>query len=208
MNSPQTDGETFVGISFAESTAAQSPPSKELRLFHVACFLHGYEKSKDRYLMNLHNFRIHILQPLTSRRPILSPGFLEETARTLSLLITSSNLKCQRWIRKARRNDDIDLEAAYLPPTSRDLADFPHWRRQLMELQDEYKWTELMTVDVGQEEAEPAGYILDFRDCTVLRVRFSFDPVRHGDYSGHARQLTRRLDLVFTYLAFVSAQLP
>jgi hypothetical protein len=64
----------------------------------------------------------------------------------LSLLIPSSNLKCQRWIRKARRQDEIDLEAAYLPPTSRDLADFPYWGRQLMELRDEYERTEPTTV--------------------------------------------------------------
>ncbi|KAJ5116688.1 hypothetical protein N7456_001036 [Penicillium angulare] len=99
---------------------------KELRLFHVASFLHGYEKSKDR--------------------PILPRGFLEETARTLSLLIPSSNLKCQSWIRKARRQDGIDLEAAYLPPTSRDLADFPYWGCHLMELRDEYERTEPTTV--------------------------------------------------------------
>lgn len=96
--------------------------------------------------MNLRHFRIHILQPLTSRRPILLPGFLEETARTLSFLIPSSNMKCQRWIRKARRNDDADLKAAYLPPTSRDLADFPNWGRQLMELRDEYERTEPSTM--------------------------------------------------------------
>ncbi|KAJ5390115.1 uncharacterized protein N7496_001183 [Penicillium cataractarum] len=99
---------------------------KELRIFHVASFLHAYGKSKDR--------------------PIFPPGFLEETARTLSLLIPSSNLKCQRWIRKARRQDEIDLEAAYLPPTSRDLADFPYWGRQLMELRDEYERTEPTTM--------------------------------------------------------------
>ncbi|KAJ5891103.1 uncharacterized protein N7473_007331 [Penicillium subrubescens] len=99
---------------------------KELRIFHIASFLHGYGKSRDR--------------------PIFPPGFLEETARTLSLLIPSSNLKCQRWIRKARRQDEIDLEAAYLPPTSRDLADFPYWGRQLMELRDEYERTEPTTV--------------------------------------------------------------
>ncbi|KAJ5439468.1 uncharacterized protein N7458_010466 [Penicillium daleae] len=78
--------------------------------------------------------------------PVFPPEFLEETARTLSLLIPSSNLKCQRWIRKARRQDDIDLEAAYLPPTSRDLAYFPYWGRKLMEMRDEYERTEPTTM--------------------------------------------------------------
>lgn len=91
-------------------------------------------------------FHLILFHLLTILRPIFPPGFLEETARTLSLLIPSSNLKCQRWIRKARRQDEIDLEAAYLPPTSRDLDDFPYWGRQLMELRDEYERTEPTTV--------------------------------------------------------------
>ncbi|KAJ5192643.1 hypothetical protein N7449_008785 [Penicillium cf. viridicatum] len=99
---------------------------KELKIFHLSSFLDLYRHSKDR--------------------PIFPPGFLEETARTLSLLIPRSNLKCQRWIQKCRRKAAIDLEAGQLPPTSRDIASFPFWSRQLLELREEYDRTEPTTL--------------------------------------------------------------
>ncbi|KAJ5930824.1 hypothetical protein N7466_006317 [Penicillium verhagenii] len=99
---------------------------KELKIFHLSSFLDLYRHSNDR--------------------PILPSGFLEETARTLSLLIPSSNLKCQRWIRKAHRKSVIDLEMGQLPATSRDVADFTFWGRQLLELRNEYDRTEPTTL--------------------------------------------------------------
>ncbi|KAJ5668862.1 hypothetical protein N7462_009932, partial [Penicillium macrosclerotiorum] len=78
--------------------------------------------------------------------PIFPHGFLEETARTLSLLIPRSNLKCQRCILKCRRKAAIDLEAGQLPSTSRDIASFPFWSHQLLELREEYDRTEPTTV--------------------------------------------------------------
>ncbi|KAJ5095585.1 hypothetical protein NUU61_004941 [Penicillium alfredii] len=99
---------------------------KQLKIFHLSSFLQGYRHSRDR--------------------EILPPAFFEETARTISLLFPTSNLKCQRWVRKARTQQDLDLDPGFLPATSRDLSQFPYWGRQLLELRDEYDRTEPTTV--------------------------------------------------------------
>ncbi|EPS31293.1 hypothetical protein PDE_06248 [Penicillium oxalicum 114-2] len=99
---------------------------KELKIFHMSSFLDLYRNSRDR--------------------PVFPPGFLEETARTLSLLIPRSNLKCQRWVQKCCQKVAIDLEAGQLPPTSRDIASFPFWSRQLLELREEFDRTEPTTL--------------------------------------------------------------
>ncbi|KAJ5808587.1 hypothetical protein N7474_009856 [Penicillium riverlandense] len=107
------------------SFSVDEEQKKELKIFHLSSFLQGY-----RY----------------SSCSIFPPGLLEETAQSLSLLFPSSNLKCQRWLRKARRREDIDLEAGLLPATSRTITQYPYWGRQLLELRDEYDRTEPTTV--------------------------------------------------------------
>lgn len=58
----------------------------------------------------------------------------------------TTDFRCQRWIRKSRAEANIDLEANHLPPTSREVAAFPYWGRQLLELRDEYDRTEPTTL--------------------------------------------------------------
>lgn len=41
-------------------------------------------------------------------------------------------------MRKARRQEDIEIEAGTSPATTRDIAQYPYWGRQLLEIRDEY----------------------------------------------------------------------
>lgn len=47
-------------------------------------------------------------------------------------------------------------------------------------------------MDFGQEEAEPAVYVLDCCDCTVFGISIWVNPVGNRDHSGHAYQLIGR----------------
>ena len=117
---------------------------KELRLFHVASFLHGYKKCKDRYEPPPLSYPYSPTTDVSQDYPFTR--FPQRNCPHIITLDPVINLKCQRWIRKVRRKDDVDLEAAYLLPTPWELADFPYWGRQLMELRDEYERTEPTTM--------------------------------------------------------------
>ncbi|KAF9894929.1 hypothetical protein FE257_004551 [Aspergillus nanangensis] len=98
---------------------------KQLRVFHMAPFLQGYRHSCSQ---------------------VFPPGLLEETARTISLLIPFSNLECRKWMRKTRIKAGLDIEEGRLPIVSRDISQYPYWGRQLLELRDEYDRTEPTTL--------------------------------------------------------------
>lgn len=49
-------------------------------------------------------------------------------------------------MRKARRQEDIKIKASTLPAATRDIAHYPYWGRQLLEIRDEYARTEPTTV--------------------------------------------------------------
>ncbi|PLB49136.1 hypothetical protein P170DRAFT_509749 [Aspergillus steynii IBT 23096] len=99
---------------------------KVLNLFHLSAFLQSNKHGLDG--------------------TIFPPNLLQETAQTLSLLIPASNIDCMRWVRKAQRQDEIDLEAGLFPPTSRDISNYPYWGRQLQILRDEHDRTEPTTL--------------------------------------------------------------
>lgn len=49
-------------------------------------------------------------------------------------------------MRKARRQEDIEIKAGTLPATTRDIAQYPYWGRRFLEIRDEYDHTEPTTV--------------------------------------------------------------
>lgn len=74
------------------------------------------------------------------------PGFLQETAQTLALLFPPSHIDCRRWVCKAQRLENLDLEAALFPPAPRDIGNYRFWGRKLRALREEYDSTEPTTI--------------------------------------------------------------
>ncbi|PLN80489.1 hypothetical protein BDW42DRAFT_186068 [Aspergillus taichungensis] len=100
---------------------------KELRVFHVACFLQYSTYSNAS----------HKLFP---------PGFLEETIRTIALLFPAAHLECRQWLQGAQGRENVGLEAGLLLRAPRDLRNYRYWGQRLRELKDEYDRTEPTTI--------------------------------------------------------------
>lgn len=94
----------------------------------------------------------------------------------------STDFRCQRWIRKARIEGSADLDANHLPtPTSRDVATFPYWGRQLLELRNEYDRTEPTSLRQWildkRRPHQRYTYFLDRHDRLISSTSVWVDPV-------------------------------
>ncbi|KAL4864273.1 hypothetical protein BDV12DRAFT_15109 [Aspergillus spectabilis] len=91
----------------------------ELRLFHLTSFL---QISQDNQ--------------------IYPSNLLNETERTIALIFPPTNINCRKWIRKARKEDRIDLEANTILAETRDLQSYHYWELRLLAVIEEYDRTE------------------------------------------------------------------
>ncbi|KAL4984187.1 hypothetical protein BDW68DRAFT_167546 [Aspergillus falconensis] len=94
----------------------------ELRIFHLTSFLRIHKCSQDNQ--------------------IYPSDLLSETERTIALIFPPTNINCRRWIRKARKEDRIDLEANIIPGETRDLKSYHYWELRLLAIIEEYDRTE------------------------------------------------------------------
>ncbi|KAL5041860.1 hypothetical protein BDW71DRAFT_191101 [Aspergillus fruticulosus] len=94
----------------------------ELRIFHLTSFLRIHKCSQDNQ--------------------IYPSDLLSETERTIALIFPPTNINCRKWIRKARKEDKIDLEANIKPGETRDLKSYHYWELRLLAIIEEYDRTE------------------------------------------------------------------
>ncbi|KAE8415274.1 hypothetical protein BDV36DRAFT_298248 [Aspergillus pseudocaelatus] len=73
---------------------------------------------------------------------IYPSGFLEETERTIPLILPSTNIQCRKWVRKAREEDSPDLEAGTTAVVTRYLSSYEFRRPSLLAIIEEYDRTE------------------------------------------------------------------
>ncbi|RJE17757.1 hypothetical protein PHISCL_09906 [Aspergillus sclerotialis] len=95
---------------------------KELRIFHLTSFLRIYKCSSESH--------------------IYPSGLLDETERAIALILPSTNIQCRKWIRKAREEDSLDLEAGTTAVVNRNLESYEFWRPRLLAVIEEYDRTE------------------------------------------------------------------
>ncbi|KAL3430418.1 hypothetical protein BDV09DRAFT_189301 [Aspergillus tetrazonus] len=94
----------------------------ELRVFHLTSFL-----------------RIHKYSPNNQIYPL---DLLNETEQTIALMFPPTDMDCRKWIRKARKEDKVDLEANTGPADSRNLQSYHYWGLRLLKIIEEYDRTE------------------------------------------------------------------
>lgn len=90
-----------------------------LALFHHVSVLHLYEQS------NL--------------KEIFPDGFLEETVRTLSVMLPIADKKCMKWFASKQQKLGLDVAAGdcrHLQATQRNISDFDFWRDRLIIAKD------------------------------------------------------------------------
>ena len=115
----------------------------ELRLYHQVSFL---ELHKNKYLQD------SLCSPavrLTGFRSILHEDFIQETIRTLALLIPSTDRASQAWFHQKQRSHGLDSRAGSYGPldaASRQTQCFFHWRDRLIVLKQVFDDSEPHTI--------------------------------------------------------------
>ncbi|KAF2236871.1 hypothetical protein EV356DRAFT_54332 [Viridothelium virens] len=69
---------------------------------------------------------------------VFPPGFIDETLRTVALLLPSADAACSKWLEIREKTQNLDPGIRQLPSAPRDVEAYTYWRDRLLIIEESF----------------------------------------------------------------------